>query len=128
MNLALLPPAPPLWMDRPGGAAVCMHDKRGTKIVMTKADVLDAFKHLEVCTHYKVNGKESREIPFRLDRLMVEPVYKAFPGWNTTTSAAKSFEELPETMKTYVDFINQYLGVSVNYISNGPGRDQIISI
>ncbi len=115
------------WIDLVALQFACMINGV-TKIVMTKADVLDAFKHLEVCTHYKVNGKESREIPFRLDRLMVEPVYKAFPGWNTTTSAAKSFEELPETMKTYVDFINQYLGVSVNYISNGPGRDQIISI
>jgi adenylosuccinate synthase len=115
------------WIDLVALQFACMINGV-TKIVMTKADVLDAFKHLEVCTHYKVNGKESREIPFRLDRLKVEPVYKAFPGWNTTTSAAKSFEELPETMKTYVDFINQYLGVSVNYISNGPGRDQIISI
>jgi adenylosuccinate synthase len=115
------------WIDLVALQFACMINGV-TKIVMTKADVLDAFKHLEVCTHYKINGKESREIPFRLDRLKVEPVYKAFPGWNTTTSAAKSFEELPETMKTYVDFINQYLGVSVNYISNGPGRDQIISI
>ena len=115
------------WIDLVALQFACMINGV-TKIVMTKADVLDAFKQLEVCTHYKVNGKESREIPFRIDRLKVEPVYKAFPGWNTTTSAAKSFEELPETMKTYVDFINQYLGVNVNYISNGPGRDQIICI
>jgi adenylosuccinate synthase len=95
---------------------------------MTKADVLDAFKELELCTAYKIDGKESREIPFRIDRLKIDAVYQKFPGWNTPTSAAKSFGELPDTMKTYVDFINNYLGVKVKYISNGPGRDQIINI
>jgi len=115
------------WIDLVALQFACMINGV-TKIVMTKADVLDAFKELQVCTSYKLNGKESREIPFRLDRMNVEAVYKSFPGWSTTTSAAKSFNELPDTMKVYVDFINQYLGVKVNYISNGPGREQIISV
>jgi len=115
------------WIDLVALQFACMINGV-TKIVMTKADVLDAFKELEVCTHYKLDGKESREIPFRLDRMKVEPIYKSFPGWNVTTSQAKSFGELPATMKTYVDFINEYLGVKVNYISNGPGRDQIITV
>ncbi len=99
-----------------------------TKIVMTKADVLDAFNELEVCTSYKINGKETREIPFRLDRVSVEPVYQKFPGWDTPSSSAKTAAELPATMKAYVDYINDYLGVKIHYISNGPGRDQLISI
>jgi adenylosuccinate synthase len=115
------------WIDLVALQFACMINGV-TKIVMTKADVLDAFKELQVCTSYKLDGKESREIPFRLDRLKVEAQYKAFPGWNSTTSAAKSFKELPDTMKKYVDFINQYLGVKICYISNGPGREQIISV
>ena len=67
------------------------------------------------------------EMPFRLDRNQVEAVYKKFPGWNIKSSAAKSAEDLPETMRNYVAFINQYLGVDIRYISNGPGRNQIIS-
>jgi len=115
------------WIDLVALQFACMINGV-TKIVMTKADVLDAFKELQVCTHYKLNGKESREIPFRLDRVKVEPVYKSFPGWNVATNEVKSFNGLPSTMKTYVDFINEYLGVKVNYISNGPGRDQIITV
>ena len=95
---------------------------------MTKADVLDAFKELEVCTDYALNGKESREVPFQMERQKPTPVYKAFTGWNTTTSAAKTYSELPDTMKTYVNFINKYLGVDIHFISNGPGRDQIIQV
>jgi adenylosuccinate synthase len=115
------------WIDLVALQFACMINGV-TKIVMTKADVLDAFKELEVCTSYKIDGKESKQISFRLDRSKVEAVYKSFKGWNSTTSTAKSFKELPETMKNYVDFINQYLGVKICYISNGPGRDQLISI
>jgi adenylosuccinate synthase len=75
-----------------------------TKIVMTKADVLDAFKELQVCTAYKLNGKESREVPFQLERQKPEPVYKTFAGWNTISSAAKSYSDLPDTMKNLCKF------------------------
>jgi adenylosuccinate synthase len=115
------------WIDLVALRFACMISGV-TRIVMTKADVLDAFKELEVCTAYKINGKETDEVPFRIDRQDVQPVYKKFPGWDTPSSAAKTAKELPQTMKTYVDFINQYLGVNIQYISNGPGRDQLISV
>ena len=115
------------WIDLVALNFACMINGV-TKIVMTKADVLDAFNELHVCTSYQINGKETAEIPFRLDRTPVTPNYRKFPGWNTPSSAAKTAADLPETMKTYVDFINQYLGVNIHYISNGPGRDQIIPI
>ena len=115
------------WIDLVALRFACMINGV-TKVVMTKADVLDAFKELQVCTGYQVNGKETGEIPFQMDRQRPEPVYKSFRGWNTHASAARNFGELPETMKTYVNFINEYLGVSIQYISNGPGRDQLIKV
>lgn len=113
------------WIDLVALRFACMINGV-TKIVMTKADVLDAFEELHVCTSYKINGKESEEIPFRLDRQPMEPVYRKFAGWNIPSSAAKSAAELPDTMKSYVAFINNYLGVNIEYISNGPGRDQLV--
>jgi len=115
------------WIDLVALHFACMINGV-TKIVMTKADVLDTFKELQICTGYTINGKESREVPFQMDRTRPEPVYKTFAGWNTSSSAANSYKVLPDTMKTYVNFINEYLGVKVSYISNGPGRDQIIEI
>ena len=97
-------------------------------VVMTKADVLDSFKELKVCTSYMLNGKESTEIPFQMTRINIEPVYKQFDGWNISTSAAKSPAELPEAVKQYVQFINKEIGVNIQYVSNGPGREQIISL
>jgi adenylosuccinate synthase len=115
------------WIDLVALQFACMINGI-TKIVMTKADVLDSFKELQVCTGYKLNGKESREVPFQLERQKPEPMYKTFAGWNTISSAAKSYSDLPDTMKAYVNFINQYLGVNIHFISNGPGRDQIIEV
>lgn len=115
------------WIDLVALRYACMINGV-TKLVMTKADVLDSFTDLKICTSYRLNGKESTEIPFQMEKINIEPVYKNFPGWNTDISAAKKYEKLPLNMKSYIDFINEYLGVSINYVSNGPGRDQILII
>lgn len=115
------------WIDLVALKFACMINGV-TKIVMTKADVLDSFEELQVCTAYLVAGKETVEIPFQMMRTSIQPVYKSFKGWKTDSSAIKSAVKLPATMQHYVAFINQYLGAGVHYISNGPGRDQIISL
>jgi adenylosuccinate synthase len=99
-----------------------------TQVVMTKADVLDAFEELSICTAYQVNGKSTTEIPFQMMHAKVEPLYQSFPGWKMESSKIKEAAELPGEMKSYIDFINKNLSARVHYISNGPGRDQIIKI
>src|SRR4029079_14848162 len=81
------------WIDLIAPRSACMINGV-TKLVMTKADVLDAFKQLSVCPGYKIDGKESSEIPFQMTRVKIEPVYREFGGWNISTSAAKSPAEL----------------------------------
>lgn len=115
------------WIDLVALQFACMINGV-TKIVMTKADVLDGFEELQICTEYKIDGRESKEIPLRLDRVKCEPLYQGFAGWNIQTSAIKTFESLPEKMKAYIDFINNYLGVEVKYISNGPEREQLVIV
>ena len=115
------------WIDLVALKYTCMINGT-TKLIMTKADVLDTFEQLSVCSSYKINGEETNEVPFQMTRVDIQPVLKTFKGWNRDISSLKSEKELPGEMKTYVDFINQYLGVKVRYISNGPGRDQLISV
>lgn len=115
------------WIDLVALKFACMINGV-TKIIMTKADVLDAFQELKVCTTYIADGKNTEEVPYQMTGIDLEPVYKSFQGWKTDSSALKNEKELPAAMQQYVAFINQYLGVKVNYISNGPGRDQIISL
>jgi adenylosuccinate synthase len=113
------------WIDGVALKFACMINGV-TRIVMTKADVLDAFPELKVCTAYKVNGETTSEIPFQMNRLKIEPVLESFQGWKSDTTSLKKYDNLPEKMKEYVQFIKKFLGVKIAYISNGPGRDQLI--
>ena len=99
-----------------------------TKLIMTKADVLDQFDPLQVCTAYNINGHETKQVPFQMTRVKIDPVLKSFNGWNTPTTAIKTGMPLPAAMEEYIAFINQYLSVPVSWVSNGPGRDQIIAL
>jgi len=113
------------WIDGVALKFACMINGV-TKIVMTKADVLDTFGELKVCTAYKVNGGTTNEIPFQMNKVKIEPQLQSFEGWKTDITAVKKYDQLPGKMREYVQFINKYLGVRIAYISNGPGRDQLI--
>lgn len=115
------------WIDLVALKYTCMINGV-TKIIMTKADVLDSFKTLEVCTAYGINGKETAELPFQLSRVKIDPVLQTFPGWNTDSTLIKQASALPDAMNNYIDFINNYVGAPVKFVSNGPGRDQIIRL
>ncbi|WP_276485308.1 adenylosuccinate synthase [Paraflavitalea pollutisoli] len=115
------------WIDLVALNFACMVNGV-TKLVMTKADVLDAFDELKVCTSYVVNGEKTDQVPFQMTKVNIEPELKSFKGWKQDVTKMKTAAELPGVMKEYVAFINQYLGVNVAYISNGPGRDQLIEI
>jgi len=114
------------WMDLVALNFACMINGV-TQIVMTKADILDGLSSLKVCHAYNVNGAETKEVPFQMNRNKPEPLYREFDGWRTDTSAMKKLDEIPEAMKAYIGFLESYLKVPFRYISNGPGRDQIIS-
>ena len=114
------------WIDLVALKFACMVNGI-TQIVMTKADVLDSFKELQVCTAYHVNGQQTEEVPYQMHQLPLEPVYKQFAGWGKPIAECNNWNELPAEMNDYLAFINTYLGVKVTYVSNGPGRDQIIS-
>jgi adenylosuccinate synthase len=113
------------WIDLVALKFACMINGV-TKMVMTKADVLDEFEELKACTAYKINGQISNEVPFQMNRQLIEPVLQSFSGWQKNTSSVSSYGDLPKPMKDYIGFINKFLGVPISYISNGPGRDQLI--
>ena len=113
------------WIDLVALKFACMINGV-TKIIMTKADILDALPALKVCHSYSINGVETNEVPFQMNKLDIVPVYESFEGWQCDSSAINSYENLPEKMKVYVQHLNQFLQVPVTHISNGPGRDQIV--
>ncbi len=115
------------WIDLVALKFACMINGI-TQIVMTKADILDALTELKVCTRYRIDGQETDSIPFQMNHLNIEAVYQTFAGWNTSSASMTRLEDMPAEMKKYIEFINQFLGVSIRYISNGPGRDQLVLV
>jgi len=113
------------WIDLVALKFACMINGV-TKLIMTKADVLDSFSELNVCTGYKIDGQITQIVPFQMTRHKIEPVLEILAGWNQNTTSVKSAGELPATMNEYVDFINKYIGINISHISNGPERDQLV--
>jgi adenylosuccinate synthase len=97
-----------------------------TQIIMTKADILDELEELKVCNGYKINGKAINYVPFQMNKVDIEPVYKSFAGWKKDITAITGYADMPVEMKNYINYLNEFLGVPVKYISNGPGRDQLV--
>lgn len=97
-----------------------------TKIILTKADVLDGFQQLQAGVAYNIDGIETQEFPFDITTNNLLPVYKSFEGWAKPISECRSYSELPKTFTEYCTFIEEYLGTKIAFISNGTGRDQLL--
>lgn len=52
--------------------------------------------------------------------------YKTFSGWKDDVSKIRSFNELPENCKTYVKFIEGFVGVPIKWIGVGEDREALI--
>ncbi|MDO4461624.1 MAG: adenylosuccinate synthase [Bacteroidia bacterium] len=97
-----------------------------TQLIMMKSDVMDQFPTIKACVAYKVNGVETKDMPFDINE-GVEPIYREFPGWKVDMTKMTSESQFPEEYKNYIKFIEEYLGVPVKYVSVGPDREQTIA-
>ncbi|AGA80797.1 adenylosuccinate synthase [Echinicola vietnamensis DSM 17526] len=98
-----------------------------TQLYMMKADVLNIFETIKVCTHYKLDdGTVIDQLPFEINDVELEPVYKECKGWNKDLSDVTSYDEFPEELKAYVSFLETSLNVPIKMVSVGPDRKQTI--
>ncbi len=102
-------------------------------IVLTKADVLSGIDELKVCTHYTLDGQDVHDFPASMRKLeKCEPQYHTLEGWpEMSADDWKKCQEggragLPHGLAAYITFIEANLGVPVEILSFGPGRDENI--
>jgi adenylosuccinate synthase len=101
-----------------------------TTLNITKLDILDTFPTIKVATAYihPDTNEPLESFPADLDLLgRVKIEYKEFEGWNTSTTGAKTFYDLPKQARAYIDFIENFIGIKVKYIGTGPGREAMIT-
>jgi len=96
-----------------------------TELIMMKADVLDDFDSIKVCTKYKVAGLLTEDFPYELDGNVV-PVYESLPGWKKPLTGVTSEKNFPKELSEYIQFIESKLNVPVRIVSVGPDRSQTI--
>jgi adenylosuccinate synthase len=96
-------------------------------LFLTKLDVLSAFDTVKVATGYVSLGEVYEEFP-RQQRVLYNctPVYRELPGWRQDITGCRSFSELPKQAQAYVEFIEEYTGVPVAWVSVGPEREQML--
>ncbi len=90
---------------------------------LMKLDVLDGFKTIKICKAYECNGKLIDYMPANLDE--VTPVYEELEGWDSI-SGIKSYDELPQNAKKYIERIEELTGVRVSIVSTSPERSDTI--
>lgn len=97
-----------------------------TQLLMMKADVLNVFETIKVCTQYQLaDGTVTDALPYEMIHGKITPVYESLPGWNCNL-AGISDEAMPAELRNYVDYLEKYLSVPITLISTGPDRTQTV--
>ena len=97
-----------------------------TEVVLTVLDVLGYLDEIPVCTAYEIDGKKTENFPVTPLLHRAKPVYETLPGWKCDIRGIRSFDELPENCRNYINFIEEHIGFPIKMVSNGPGREDII--
>ena len=114
------------WLDLPALKYSIMINGV-TQLFMMKADVLNIFEEIKVCTAYELpSGEQIEKLPFEINELDAKPVYKTMKGWHCSLADVKTYEEFPAPLKEYVNYLDQELNVPIKLVSIGPDRTQTI--
>ncbi|HCX74211.1 MAG TPA: adenylosuccinate synthase [Algoriphagus sp.] len=114
------------WLDLPALRYSIMINGV-TQLFMMKADVLNIFEEIKVCTQYELpNGEKIDRLSFEITDTEVKPVYKTMKGWNCSLENVRSYEDFPQELKDYVSYLEKELNVPIKLVSVGPDRVQTI--
>lgn len=100
-----------------------------TAVNLTKLDVLDAFPEIKVAVGYAdgETGEALESFPAGIRQLSKVTVrYETLPGWQSSTTSVRKWDELPENARKYVEYIEKFVGVKVGWIGTGPAREDMI--
>ncbi len=97
-----------------------------TSIALTKLDVLSYMKEIPVCVEYEIDGKRTEDFPFPAVLDKAKPVYETLAGWDCDISGIRSWDDLPQAAREYVEFIEDRISCTITHVSVGADRDAII--
>jgi adenylosuccinate synthase len=120
------------WIDLVNLKYACMlngYDALG----ITLLDALAGFETVKLCVNYLRNGEELDKWPIQSEIIEeCTPKYIEMSGWKKLPAeewskiAKKGYDALPKKIRDYIEFIENYLGVPISFISIGPNRTDSI--
>jgi len=113
------------WLDLPALKYSIMLNGV-SDLYMMKADVLSGFSEVKVCIGYEYNNEKIDYFPSSIESDSIKPIYKSFNGWTSKSNHARSFDDLENNFKEYINFIEIEVGVSIKLVSLGPDREETI--
>ena len=87
-------------------------------IALTKIDVLDQFDKISICVDYGNIDYETFEVK--------DLEFITLPGWESSTVGITEYQDLPKNARSYIETIEKLSDISVDIVSTGPARNQII--
>ena len=97
------------------------------ELALTKLDVLRGLKTIRVCVGYELQGKTIRSFPSHIEALQqVKPIYEDFVGFEEDLTTFSRKEQLPASVRYFIQFLEKQTGIPVRFVSTGPERYQLI--
>ena len=113
------------WFDVVATKYGCMIQGT-TEVAFTVLDPLGYLDEIPVCVGYEIDGKVTDRFPCTSKLEKAKPVIKKLPGWKCDITGIREFDKLPVEAQNYVNEIEKLIGFPITYVSNGPGREDII--
>lgn len=96
-------------------------------LVLTKIDIYDSFEEIKACVGYDIGGVSYSTFPASIPMLdKARPILKSFRGWKKDLSACRTWDDLPNEAKSYIEYIEDYTQTPVTVVSVGQDRVQTI--
>ena len=121
------------WLD-----AVILHSAKYTCgidcLCINHLDTLGkiglALGYIKICTSYQYGEQIIDYVPdnTELTGEIPIPVYKTLKGGWTIYSSCKTYDELPELAKEFINIVEEVSGIPVKYVGVGPANDDLIEI
>jgi adenylosuccinate synthase len=99
-----------------------------TRLIMTKADVLNTFENIGICNAYEVEGETLDQWTYRCETGKVMPKLQFVKGWMSDITKLTQANEIPEELQNFIKLLETELGIPMHYLSTGPDRCQMIEL
>ena len=94
-------------------------------LALTKLDVLRGLGEIPICVGYELDGQLHEEPPYE-GQSRIKPRLEMLPGWVEDLRDCRTYEELPENARRYVERIEELAGLRVTLVGVGPDRSESI--